>query len=262
MARRAQVLAVAPQVDDTPPPPIGDNHPPAPIAPPAPDPFETVRVHLDDLVMEARNWADGTAIKTPAQADEISFLIDQLRKGAKMADDLRKKTKQPHLDAGKAVDDLFKPILTATDRAIDATKRTLAIWLTEKEREKAEATAAAAAAALAASRQAAMARALADDTDLESQEAADAATQDAEELAKGAKKIAAAPVAATGGARAMTLRSYFTARIVDRRETLKHYAATQPEKLEAFLLTLAQADVNRGVRTLPGVEVDEDRRPV
>jgi hypothetical protein len=248
-------LAVIPD-DETPPPPIGDNNPPAP------DPFETVRVHLDGLVMESRNWADGTAIKTPAQADEISFLIDQLRKGAKTAEDLRKKIKQPHLDAGKAVDDRFKPILTATDRAIDATKRTLGVWLAEKEREKAAAETAAAAAAQAAARQAALARALADKTDLESQERADEATATADELAKGAKKIAAAPVAATGGARAMTLRSYFSARIVDRRETLKHYAATQPEKLEAFLLTLAQADVNRGLRTIPGVEVDEDRRPV
>jgi len=253
--RRARALAVAPEADDLPPAPIGDNNPPA-------DPFEAIRVHLDDLVTEARNWADGTAITTDAQADEISRLIDGLRKGEKVADDLRKQTKQPHMDAAKAVDERFKPMLTAADRAIAATKKTIAAWLELKERQKREAEEAARAAAQAAARKAAMDRALVDETNLESQERAAEATTAAEDLAKAARKIERETVAARGGSRAMTLRTYYTARLTNRRDALFHYVSAQPEAFEEFLLKLAQADVNRGVRTIPGVAVDEDRRPV
>lgn len=235
----------------------GANHPPEPT------PFEAVKVHLEDLTVEARNWADGTAIATQAQADEVSFLIDQLRKGVQVAEKVRKDLKRPHLDAAAAVDAPFKPFMDAADRAVTAAKATIGKWLRAEEvRKTAEATAAAEAAQVA-SRQAAMTRALADETDLESQEAANAATQTAEELAKGARRAAADKATATGGARAMTLRSYWTVTALsDRRETLKHYLTTAPDAVEAFLLEQARKDVARGLRTIPGVEITEERRPV
>ena len=239
------------------PAPIGHN------APPAATPFEAVAVHLDDLLTEARAWADGTPVATQAQADELSFLIDQLRKGGQAAEKLRKAEKQPHLDAAKAVDERFRPLTDAADRAITATKRTMCAWLealATKQRAEAARTAAS---AEAASRQAAMARALADAADLESQEAAAETTARAEELAKGARRAESATASANGGARAMTLRSYWSAsRIVDRRETLRYYLAATPDDVEAALLEMARRDVARGVRAIPGVEIIEDRRPV
>ena len=105
------------------PAPIGHN------APPAATPFEAVAVHLDDLLTEARAWADGTPVATQAQADELSFLIDQLRKGGQAAEKLRKAEKQPHMDAARAVDERFRPLTEGAERAIAATKRTLGAWL-------------------------------------------------------------------------------------------------------------------------------------
>src|SRR3546814_5281822 len=65
---------------------------------------------------------------------------------------------------------------------------------------------------------------------------------------------------ASGGSRAIGLRTYYTAELVDPVAALKHYKQAQPEALKAWLLDQGQKDVSAGKRAIPGFAIKEDRR--
>src|SRR3546814_4413489 len=54
---------------------------------------------------------------------------------------------------------------------------------------------------------------------------------------------------ASGGSRAIGLRTYYTAELVDPVAALKHYKQAQPEALKAWLLDQGQKDVSAGKRS-------------
>ncbi|KMS60003.1 hypothetical protein V474_07920 [Novosphingobium barchaimii LL02] len=59
---------------------IGDNGPPADEAPPEVAPkWEVVQIHMDDLLTEASNWADGVEIVSQSQADTVAALREKLQ---------------------------------------------------------------------------------------------------------------------------------------------------------------------------------------
>ena len=236
---------------------IGDNAPPTP--------FDAIRDHLDDLLTEAHNWADGTLVDSQAQADEASRLIDDLRKGAKAADDLRVDEKRPLDEAAAEIQARYGVYIADPKnkapgkvwRAIDALKAAVKPYLDRleaKRRAEAERARLAAEEALRVAGEAARA---AQAHDLAAQEAAEELVTAARQADAAAKQIENARPQARGGERAMGLRKTFTPVIIDRRACLAHYCATQPETVAAFLLTLAEADVRAGKRQLPGVRVDE-----
>ncbi len=235
---------------------IGGNNPPEPT------PHDAFTAHIGDLFTEATHFLDGEPISTEGQATAVSALLDQIRKASKDADKARAEEKKPHDDAGKAVQAKWKPLLDKADLAVNAAKKALAPWLLKVEeenrakaeaaRKEAEAKAEAAHAALAA----------ADTSNLAAQAEAEALVKEAAKADKLATKAEGAKAHATGGARAVGLRSYFTPELTDPAAALSHYRATQPGALRAFLVTLAETDVLNGARTIPGFEVIEERRAV
>src|SRR3954462_1773802 len=110
---------------------IGHNNPPA---------FEAIKVHVDDLMVEAKNWCDGSAIESQAQADVVAKLIDDFRSAAKAADEARKEEAKP-FDEGKAkVQEKYGALIADTKgqkgqivRALEALKATLTPWLQKLE---------------------------------------------------------------------------------------------------------------------------------
>lgn len=226
---------------------------------PEPDPFEAHKLALEDDFTEARNWADGTALESQAQADELSFLIDRLRKGQKGADEARTAEKKPLDDQVKAIQAKWKPLLDKADTAIAACKRTLAPWLQAQEAEKQRIAAVARKAAEEASQRAAEAARKVDHTNLEAVEAAEALVTDAEDAQKAAKRAENAKAQATGGSRAMSLRSVWKCEMTDPVAAARWaWVAHRPE-CEAFFLTLAEKDVRVGARKLAGFAVTEER---
>src|SRR3546814_9883754 len=59
---------------------------------------------------------------------------------------------------------------------------------------------------------------------------------------------------ASGGSRAIGLRTYYTAELVDPVAALKHYKQAQPEALKAWLLDQGQKDVSAGKRAIRSEE--------
>lgn len=242
---------------------IGGNGPP-------PDQFTALKVHADDLVMEARHWADGAAIETDAQASEVARLIRSLQRTGGLLDEARIVEKSPldvqineiqerynALIAGLKTKNSKPGSITRAVTALDAvTKR----WLLKKDQERRDREAAAQAEAKRLADEALAAQQAADPTDLGAMEAAAEAMDGAIEAQRQAQRIANETVAVKGsdGSRAIGLRKTYRAVLKDRKAALLHVATTDPEALTLFLCARAEAAVRAGARSVPGFDVVEE----
>lgn len=232
---------------------VGHNQPPAHIA---------MEAHVLDLLETAKGFLDGEPIETEGVAAEVAKLIDEGRKAGKDADALRKDEAKPFDEGKKAVQARWKPIIDKAELIVSTAKQALVPYQLKLEREQREAAEKARREAEEA-RQAQITaeRAARDAADLEAAERAEELRKTADKAEREANRAEkAAPVIAVEGARGIGLRSYWIAEITDRREALKHYMVAQPEALTAWLLDQAQKDVNAGKRSIPGVNIREDRR--
>ena len=227
----------------------GDNNPPKD------DPFEAFTAHIGDLFAEASNFLDGAAIRSDGEADQVSRLLEMIRTAARDADKARAAEKKPHDDAGKAVQAKWKPLLDRAELAVTTCKRALAPWLQAKEAAASAAAEVARAEAEAKARKAAEAMRATTLADLAGREEAEALVKDAKAAEAAASRAEKARPQASGDTRAVTLRTSYRPELANASEALKHYVAREPEAIKACLLQLAQADVRRGVRTIPGFNV-------
>ena len=233
---------------------IGHNGPPQ-------SPFEAVKVNIEDLYLEARNFLDGEPIASEAMADAVETLLDKIREAEKAADEARKEEARP-FDEGKAeVQARYAPLIGSnksvkgmTVRAIEACKAALAPWRQEQERIRLEAARKAREEAEKKAAEAAALSRAADD--LIAKERAERAVKEAEQAAKAANKADKAATTGTG------LRSYFRPELVDGVEALRHYWKTRPDAMLAAAMALAKEDVQAGKRQIPGFNVIEERRAV
>jgi hypothetical protein len=233
---------------------IGDNR----------APFEIHEEKIMGLFDEARNFLDGDPIETQEMADAVGKILDLTRKAKKAADEQRAAEKKPHMDAAKAVDDLWKPIIGRADLATDAAKKALAPFLEAQEkakrekaerlRKEAEEKAHAAQEALRASQGDLTARADAEDM-LTAAKAAEKAAGKAEK--SGAR--------AAGGGRAVTLRTVYESEVTDYHALALHIWRTDADALKPFLAEYAAKKTRQSpdaARALPGVTVHENKVPV
>lgn len=232
----------------------GHNNPPSP--------FEEIGQEINDLYGEAKLWLDGAEVESQEVADGLGNLLAMLRKAEKRADDARKVEKQPHMDAGKAVDELYKPLLDRAKRATDAIKKASEKWLKKVAAEQEAAREQARREAEEKARAAQEAFRTANPENLADREAAEALAEDAKKAERIAVK-AEKQTAKAGGAlgKAMHLRTYYIAEIADMQAFARHVWINESTALHDFLAGLAQRLVDRNPHVaIPGVVVKEDRR--
>lgn len=232
---------------------IGHNNPPA---------FLACDADISDLYDEAKHFLDGAAIETQGQAEAVAAILDRARKAWKAADEQRKTEKRPHDEAAQAVQDQWNPLLTKAKRLEGVAKTAIGAWQLKLEAEQR-----AEAARLA--QEAEQARIAAQEA-TRAQHGAERLedAEDAEAIIKRAKQAEAAaaradkakPLVATGGGRAVTLRTYWTPELTDAHAALVHYMQRQPDELKAWLLDQARKDVNGGARDIPGFKINEERK--
>lgn len=241
-------------------PAIGHNNPPEPT------PFEAMQAHVLDLMETSQGFLDGEPVTTEGMAAEVAKLIDAARKAQKDADRLRKEEAKPFDDGKKAVQEKWTPLSDANigkcAMIIATAKRALVPYQLELQRQQEEAAKLARQAAETA-RQAAIEaeRAATASADLEAVARAETLRREAAKADITANKAAkATPAIAVEGGRAIGLRPYWKAELVDPVAALKHYKAAQPDALKAWLLDQAQKDVHAGVRSIPGFDVIDEKR--
>jgi hypothetical protein len=230
-------------------------------------PFDLIADHLEDLIAEARIFADGEPVANQGQADAVSALIEDLRLAAKDADAERVRENKPHDDAKAAVQAKYAPLIADPKnknpgkvwKAIDALKACLQPYLAKLDAEKREVERVAREAADKAAKDAADAMRAAAANDLQAREEAEALIADAEAAAKLAKAAAGDKAHATGGSRAMGLRSVWKAELKDAQIAAGFFWKRDPSVFNAFLQKLADEDVRAGKRSIPGFDVTETR---
>lgn len=231
-------------------------------------PFDIIVESIEDLIGEARNYADGVAVETQGQADDISRIIEGLNQNAKALDAERVVEKAPLDKQIAAIQDRYN--LWIADRknknpgkvwkAVDALKACLQPYLAKLEAERREAERVAREEAEAKAREAQEAIKAAAANDLAGREEAEAKVKAAAIAEAAARSAASNKAHATGGSRAMGLRSRWIAAVTDEHAAARHYWQTNPGAFSSLLLKLAQDDANSGKRGgIPGVAIAEER---
>ena len=109
---------------------LGDNG-----GPPL-DPFAAMALHIDTLIEQAESSAFGNAIATPEQAAQMEVLKGDLKEAVRDMDAARKVEKEPHLEAGKAVDAKWNPSIKRGETAAKTIATLLTPWLQKVDAEK------------------------------------------------------------------------------------------------------------------------------
>jgi hypothetical protein len=239
---------------------IGHNQPPEPT------PFETVKARIDELMIEAKNWLDGSIVQTQAEADAVSKLLSDIRDAENAADDARVKENEP-FDLGKAaVQAKYAPLIADTKArkgvtvlAADACKKALAPFLKKQDDAKLVAAAAARKEAEEKAEAARKAMQAADSLDFAKRAEAEILVQEAAVAERAANRADNVRVGGFGGKRAITLRSVWKAALIDRKAAAAHFWRHYPEGFDAVLQNMADAAVRDGACDIPGFNVIEER---
>ncbi|WP_374412681.1 hypothetical protein [Novosphingobium colocasiae] len=256
---------------------IGDNGGPAlDVLAAKPGDRAAIEAHVDDLLTEAGNWADGIAIETEGQAAEVAKLHRSLQEAAALVRDRATTEKKPHNEAIAEIQAwqngyVAKGLKGTPDgkltKAEAATGRLSAAWLQKAEDERKAREAETAAAALAAAQAAMALRAEAKETtDIAVMDRAEDALADAEALLREAKGVAKEKVRVESGEghRAITLRSVWRAEVTNYGEAYGHYR-TIPEFMAEFhglIAKWATADARTEAgraKRVPGVNFIEEK---
>jgi len=240
-----------------------------PVHIPNATPFDLIEESANDLLTEARNWADGVPVETQAQADDVSRLIDELRKVAKAADDARKDEVKPFDEAKAKVQAKYAPLFadpkTKTPgrvfTAIDALKAALTPYLRKLDEAKREAERTAREEAEAKMREAQEAARAAAASDLAAREDAEAKIAEAKAAEAAVAAAARDKAHASGGERAMGLRTRHVGTITDLNAAAAFYWRQDAAPFRDLVQRLVDADVRAGRRgdAIPGVAIVEER---
>lgn len=219
-------------------------------------PFDQHKDNISELYDEAREWLDGDPITTQGQSEGVATLMDMLRKAKAAAEKDRKAEKQPHLDAGKAVDAKYKTITEKADLATTACKDALKPYLQERERQRLE------------------------DERRDREEAerlrkeAEAAAKSLDDMADAKDKLAQAVEiekdanrtarkrenAKSQTGKAAHLRTVYRVNLSDLKAAASHYWGTEygRQAISDALTKLAEQEVRGGKRQIPGFDIEKN----
>ncbi len=230
------------------------------------DPFEALQVEFAAEREQAEAFMK-KPITTQAEADRAAIWSKRLSTIAKKATDLHKVEKQPHLDAGRSVDDKWRALKDEPDAISKKLKRHMDAFLQEEARKERERQAAARAEADRIQREADAARVAAEkaaaknDNDAAAIAAQNNAIAEAERLAQqaaAAERDAQARNASAGrtGAK-VSLRTFVYAEVTDFDALLM--ALKDRAEIKEVVETLANRAARSGVE-LAGMAIRSEQR--
>lgn len=240
---------------------IGHNNPPSP--------FDEISAKIDSLYEEAMHWLDGEAVDNQQTADAIGNLINLIKEAENEADKARKEENKPFDEGKAAVQAKYAPLIANTKavkgktvRAIEACKKALTPWLEYLDEQKRYAEAEARRKAEEERRNAEEAIHTTNMANLQEAEVAEIAIKKAEAAEHDLKKAERDKATAGNVGRSVHLRTTWTPYMTDPKQAAQHYWKIRKEDMQNFLFTLAEEDVRRGKRLIPGFEIIEERKAV
>ena len=245
---------------------IGDNQPPEPT------PLELTAKEVNDLYEEAKLWLDGEPIATAGQASEVGELRKRIQAAAKTGEERRVAEAKPFDEAKKKVQDAYNPLIHKdkgkTALALSALNTALAPYLAELDRQQRAEAAALRAKQVEAERVAREAsQAAAQSANLAQREEAERLQDEAKAIAKTANQAekARAQVHATGGGRAIGMKSVWTPTLEDPAAALAYFRQMRPAELKEWMLGQASDIIRVGPKppgSIPGFRIAETKQAV
>lgn len=217
---------------------IGGNSPPA---------HEAIALEVESLFALISDTIDGTAVSNDQQDKQLDGLAKDIRALKNKAEDSRKTEKEPHLEAGRAVDAAYKPVTARCDAALAEIKALLTPYRVAKQKARDEAERKAREEAERKAEEARNAHKAAET--LEERFEAESRMEEAKKAEQAATRINRAP---TG------LRTYQIATVTDRKAALLWIAKNDPDALDGFVAEYAKR--HAPTRPMDGVEVNEEKR--
>jgi hypothetical protein len=215
---------------------------------------------LRDYIATASAWLKGREIKTKIEADQCQNYRTEVLRLKGLVDKERDAKVRPHLDAQRAIQAEYKPILDEAE-AINKLLRTAPEAFAKAEEKRLEAE-------LRAKWEAEQERVRKEREAIEAERAKKLAEDPIAALTESEPELPIAPPPPEpvkmqiGGQRGRVggLKGYWEAEITDYPAALQHYA-NHPD-VRALIEKLAKAEVklNKGAVTIPGVRPYEDRR--
>jgi len=227
--------------------------------------YEKLEEGIERFNTAASEWLKLEAIETDEQAQKLTDFIAGARKLRQLAEKTRKEQKAPWDAKAKAVQSAFVTLIDRIDKIAKAPNALQAEWL-KRKREEAEK------ARLEKIREAEEAKRRAEElerqaearTDMAGLADAEKAKKEAEKLAKqAARETKVKAGSASGGTRAMGLRTVKSAKVTNLPKLFMHYK-DHPE-VEEVLVRLANADLrNKNVddASIPGIEIITEEKAV
>lgn len=214
-----------------------------------------LEAEVEDFKERCRVW-----FQVEACADNAAQFRDLIAMGGEIEKKIearRKAEKQPHLDAGKAIDGAHAALAEPITKGRDYLKKALGkFMLAEEQRRREEAE--------RARREAEEARKAAEAAAQSGPDPfADFDAKQAEEVAQEATKAARAPVNVSGleTARAAGLRTYWLIDVTDGPALVKHFAESPALIEEARKLAATMVRSAKGAPCgIPGIKITEDKR--
>lgn len=229
---------------------IGHNSPPTS--------FIDTEKRVDEIMVAAEMWAELDALKGADQATKARSFLGQIQAQIKVVETKRKEEKQPHLDAAKAVDDAFKPLLGILAKCKASVSSLLTAWnKREQERLDEERRAKEAAARKAAEEAAEAARKAAEEKhSIQSVMDAEEAEKRAAAAASDAIKASREKVGVVGsyGERRVGLRTTWKVRLTDPGKAFRRYR-NDPGVIEALEKAARSDVIHNKAREIPGFEI-------
>lgn len=217
------------------------------------DPHEALRLEFEaESELAARFLA--RPITTQDEADQAAVWSKKIAAIAKKATDLHKVEKQPSLDAGRAVDDKWRPLKEEPDALSKRLKRHLDVFLQEqarKERERQE----------QAIKEELRLRREAEEAARNSPGEAERLQREAEAVKAKAKEAEARNSSAGRTGAKVALRTFVSARVTDYEAAALALLKMNHADLKETIDQLANRAVRAGVE-LAGVERVEEQRAV
>jgi hypothetical protein len=208
---------------------------------------------IEDFKEKCREWFPVEI--TDANASRFRDLIALGVDLNKRIEARRKAEKQPHMDAGKAVDDTHKALAEPVTKGADFLKgRLTKFMLAEEAKRRAAAEEAERIAALA--RKAAEAEAQPDEFTEFVVQTTEAQAAEAAANAKAKVNIASAE----GIARSAGLRTFYEVDVTDGPALVAHFASSPHIIEECRKLAAAQVRAAKGACGIPGINVREEKR--
>jgi uncharacterized protein CbrC (UPF0167 family) len=222
-------------------------------------PFDIIKTEIEDLFMEATNFADGEPIADQATHDAIERLYDGLHAAGAKADALRITEKEPFDVKIAEIQARFAPLI-ADNKSVKGKvtlgkqelAKLLTPWRTKVAADKKAEADRIAAAAVEAKRLA----------DLAIQQSSGnlAAREEAEEQLSEAKKLEKTAARTWKAASTGTgLRTVWVATLTDAELALDWAYGRDPDRFKALVQQMADEVVRSGVHTVPGFRVWEDK---